>query len=98
VNLADDIALNLAAMGVRIEAPIPGKAAIGIEIPNKETMPVLLRSLIDSREFQQAQSPLTAAIGRDIQGNPLLCDLARMPHMLIAGALVPANRSASTRS
>jgi len=86
VNLADDIALNLAAMGVRIEAPIPGKAAIGIEIPNKETMPVLLRSLIDSREFQQAQSPLTAAIGRDIQGNPLLCDLARMPHMLIAGA------------
>lgn len=86
VNLADDIALNLAAMGVRIEAPIPGKAAIGIEIPNKETMPVLLRSLIDSREFQQAKSPLTAAIGRDIQGSPLLCDLTRMPHMLIAGA------------
>ncbi|NCA98288.1 MAG: DNA translocase FtsK [Clostridia bacterium] len=86
VNLADDIALNLAAMGVRIEAPIPGKAAIGIEIPNKETMPVLLRSLIDSRESQQAKSPLTAAIGRDIQGAPLLCDLTRMPHMLIAGA------------
>jgi len=86
VNLADDIALNLAAMGVRIEAPIPGKAAIGIEIPNKETIPVLLRSLIDSPEFRQAKSPLTAAIGRDIQGNPLLCDLTRMPHMLIAGA------------
>lgn len=86
VNLADDIALNLAAMGVRIEAPIPGKAAIGIEIPNKETMPVLLRSLIDSREFHEAKSPLTAAIGRDIQGFPLLCDLTRMPHMLIAGA------------
>ncbi|NCC74947.1 MAG: DNA translocase FtsK [Clostridia bacterium] len=86
VNLADDIALNLAAMGVRIEAPIPGKAAIGIEIPNKETMPVLLRSLIDSREFREAKSPLTAAIGRDIQGSPLLCDLTRMPHMLIAGA------------
>ena len=86
VNLADDIALNLAAMGVRIEAPIPGKAAIGIEIPNKETMPVLLKSLLDSAEFKNAKSPLTAAIGRDIQGNPLLCDLAKMPHMLIAGA------------
>jgi DNA segregation ATPase FtsK/SpoIIIE-like protein len=86
VNLADDIALNLAAMGVRIEAPIPGKAAIGIEIPNKETMPVLLRSLLESPEFQNASSPLTAAIGRDIQGNPLLCDIAKMPHMLIAGA------------
>lgn len=86
VNLADDIALNLAAMGVRIEAPIPGKAAIGIEIPNKETIPVLLKSLLDSPEFKNAKSPLTAAIGRDIQGNPLLCDLAKMPHMLIAGA------------
>ncbi|MDD2533624.1 MAG: DNA translocase FtsK [Eubacteriales bacterium] len=86
VNLADDIALNLAAMGVRIEAPIPGKAAIGIEIPNKETMPVLLKSLMDSADFKNAKSPLTAAIGRDIQGNPLLCDLAKMPHMLIAGA------------
>lgn len=86
VNLADDIALNLAAMGVRIEAPIPGKAAIGIEIPNKETVPVLLKSLMDSAEFRAAKSPLTAAIGRDIQGNPLLCDLAKMPHMLIAGA------------
>lgn len=86
VNLADDIALNLAAMGVRIEAPIPGKAAIGIEIPNKETIPVLLKSLLDSSEFKAAKSPLTAAIGRDIQGNPLLCDLTKMPHMLIAGA------------
>ena len=86
VNLADDIALNLAAMGVRIEAPIPGKAAIGIEIPNKETMPVLLRSLLESPEFKNSTSPLTAAIGRDIQGNPLLCDIAKMPHMLIAGA------------
>jgi DNA segregation ATPase FtsK/SpoIIIE-like protein len=86
VNLADDIALNLAAMGVRIEAPIPGKAAIGIEIPNKETTPVLLRGLLESPEFQNAASPLTAAMGRDIQGNPLLCELTKMPHLLIAGA------------
>lgn len=86
VNLADDIALNLAAMGVRIEAPIPGKAAIGIEIPNKETVPVLLRGLLESAEFQEAKSPLTAALGRDVQGKPIYCDLATMPHLLIAGA------------
>ena len=86
VSLSDDIALNLAAMGVRIEAPIPGKSAIGIEIPNKETSPVLLRGLLESPEFSQSSSPLTAALGRDIQGNPILCDLAKMPHLLIAGA------------
>ena len=86
VGLSDDIALNLAAMGVRIEAPIPGKSAIGIEIPNKETSPVLLRGLLESQEFRQSTSPLTAALGRDIQGNPILCDLAKMPHLLIAGA------------
>ncbi len=86
VSLADDIALNLAALGVRIEAPIPGKSAIGIEIPNKETSPVLLRSLLESPEFQRSHSPLTAALGRDIQGSPILCDLAKMPHLLIAGA------------
>ncbi|MEA4888265.1 MAG: DNA translocase FtsK [Clostridiaceae bacterium] len=86
VSLADDIALNLAALGVRIEAPIPGKSAIGIEIPNKETSPVLLRSLLESPEFQRSHSPLTAALGRDIQGSPVLCDLAKMPHLLIAGA------------
>jgi len=86
VSLADDIALNLAALGVRIEAPIPGKSAIGIEIPNKETQPVLLRGLLESAEFQNTRSPLTAALGRDIQGSPLLCDLAKMPHLLIAGA------------
>ncbi len=86
VNLADDIALNLAALGVRIEAPIPGKSAIGIEIPNKETKPVLLRGLLESPEYQNTRSPLTAALGRDIQGNPILCDLTRMPHLLIAGA------------
>jgi DNA segregation ATPase FtsK/SpoIIIE, S-DNA-T family len=86
VNLADDIALNLAALGVRIEAPIPGKSAIGIEIPNKETQPVLLRGLLESEEFRTMDAPLTAALGRDIQGKPILCDLARMPHLLIAGA------------
>jgi DNA segregation ATPase FtsK/SpoIIIE-like protein len=86
VSLADDIALNLAAMGVRIEAPIPGKAAIGIEIPNKETTPVLLRGLLESQDYQRSPSPLTAALGRDIQGSPILCDIAKMPHLLIAGA------------
>ncbi|MGI6333605.1 MAG: DNA translocase FtsK [Saccharofermentanales bacterium] len=86
VSLSDDIALNLAAMGVRIEAPIPGKSAIGIEIPNKETTPVLLRGLLESTEFTQSQSPLMAALGRDVQGSPILCDLAKMPHLLIAGA------------
>ncbi len=86
VNLSDDIALNLAALGVRIEAPIPGKSAIGIEIPNKETELVLLRGILESPEFGNARSPLTAALGRDIQGFPILCDLARMPHLLIAGA------------
>lgn len=86
VSLADDIALNLAAMGVRIEAPIPGKAAIGIEIPNKETSPVLLRGLLESPEYRQAKGHLNVVIGRDIQGDPILCDLTRMPHLLIAGA------------
>ncbi|HBP39246.1 MAG TPA: cell division protein FtsK [Clostridiales bacterium] len=86
VSLADDIALNLAAMGVRIEAPIPGKSAIGIEIPNKETSPVLLRGLLESPEYQRITAPLTAVLGRDIQGSPIFCDLAKMPHLLIAGA------------
>lgn len=86
VSLADDIALNLAAMGVRIEAPIPGKSAIGIEIPNKETSAVLLRSILESPEYVRSNAPLTAALGRDIQGTPILCDIARMPHLLIAGA------------
>jgi len=86
VSLADDIALNLAAMGVRIEAPIPGKAAIGIEVPNRETAPVLLRRILEAPEFRAATSPLTVAFGRDIPGNAVIADLARMPHLLIAGA------------
>ena len=87
VNLTDDLALAMAAVGVRIEAPIPGKSAIGIEIPNVETTPVTLRSLIDSPGFKKnTTAPLVAALGRDIPGNPIFCDLAKMPHLLIAGA------------
>jgi S-DNA-T family DNA segregation ATPase FtsK/SpoIIIE len=86
VNLADDIALKLAASGVRIEAPIPGKAAIGIEVPNKETASVPLRDVLESEPFQQATSPLTVALGKDIAGQPIISDLAKMPHVLVAGA------------
>lgn len=86
VNLSDDIALSLAAYGVRIEAPIPGKSAIGIEIPNRRTYPVLLRSLLQSKEFINAEGGLVTALGRDVGGEPILCDLTRMPHILIAGA------------
>jgi len=86
VNLTDDLALAMAAVGVRIEAPIPGKSAIGIEIPNQETTPVTLRGLIDSPSFKKSGSPLVAALGRDIPGNPIFCDLAKMPHLLIAGS------------
>jgi len=86
VGLSDDLALAMAAVGVRIEAPIPGKSAIGIEIPNKETSMVTLRSLLDSPGFRKNQSPLLAALGKDIPGNPIYCDLTKMPHLLIAGA------------
>ena len=84
-NLADDIALNLAANGVRIEAPIPGKAAVGIEVPNKVVSMVSMRELIDSDKFRDAQSKLTAVLGRDISGDIVVTDLAKMPHLLIAG-------------
>lgn len=84
-NLSDDIALNLAAKGVRIEAPIPGKAAIGIEVPNKVTSMVSLRELIDSNEFKDSKSKLSCVLGRDISGEIVLTDLAKMPHLLIAG-------------
>lgn len=86
VNLADDIALKLAASGVRIEAPIPGKAAIGIEVPNKETTSVPLRDVLESEPFRKASSPLTVALGKDIAGQPIIADLAKMPHVLVAGA------------
>ena len=86
VNLADDIALSMAASGVRIEAPIPGKAAVGIEVPNKDTAMVYLRELIESEEFHKANSKISVALGKDIAGNPIIGDLAKMPHLLIAGA------------
>lgn len=84
-NLADDIALNLAANGVRIEAPIPGKAAIGIEIPNIHRDSVSMRELIDSEEYRSAKSKLSFAVGKDIEGKIVIGDIASMPHMLIAG-------------
>lgn len=84
-NLSDDIALNLAATSVRIEAPIPGKAAIGIEIPNKEKSMVSLREVIESDEFKNAKSKLSVAMGMDITGRPVISDIAKMPHVLIAG-------------
>ena len=86
VGLADDIALGMAASGVRIEAPIPGKAAVGIEVPNQTINAVSLRDLLESDEFINQSSRLTVALGRDIAGAPVLADLARMPHLLIAGA------------
>lgn len=85
-NLADDIALNLAASGVRIEAPIPNKPAVGIEVPNKVVSTVSIREIIDSPEFEQAKSPLSVALGRDIAGKITVADLAKMPHTLIAGS------------
>ena len=85
-NLSDDIALNLAATGVRIEAPIPGKAAVGIEVPNRKVSTVRMRELIESSAFRRAESPLTTVLGRDIAGELVLADLAQMPHLLIAGS------------
>ena len=86
VNLADDIALGLAASGVRIEAPIPGKAAIGIEVPNKKQTPVFLREVLDSQEFINSDKKLAFALGKDIGGSVVVGDLSKMPHTLIAGA------------
>ncbi len=85
-NLADDIAMNLAATGVRIEAPIPGKSAVGIEVPNKNVSVVKMRNLIESEEFINSKSKLTVALGYDITGKITLADLGKMPHLLIAGS------------
>lgn len=85
-GLADDIALNMAAVGVRIEAPIPGKAAIGIEVPNIDVSTVTLREVLASEDFRKHPSRLAFALGKDIAGKPIIADLARMPHLLIAGA------------
>ncbi len=85
-GLADDIALNLAAAGVRIEAPIPNKAAVGIEVPNKVISAVTIREIIDSDAFRDSESHLSAALGRDIAGNIAIADIGKMPHLLIAGS------------
>lgn len=86
VNLADDIKLNLAAADIRIEAPIPGKAAVGIEVPNKENVMVPFRELVESEEFQSSKSKISFAVGKDISGKVTVTDIAKMPHLLIAGA------------
>ncbi len=86
VGLADDIKLNLAAADIRIEAPIPGKAAVGIEVPNKENSAVMLRDLLESTEFKNSASNVSFAVGRDIAGRCVVADIAKMPHLLIAGA------------
>lgn len=86
VNLMDDIKLNLAAPDIRIEAPIPGKAAVGIEVPNKDNQAVLLRDIIESEEFKKHPSDIAFAIGKDIGGQVIVTDISKMPHMLIAGA------------
>ncbi len=86
VNLTDDIALSLAAQGIRIEAPIPGKAAVGIEVPNPEVAPIVLREVLETPDFVKFKSKLAVGLGKDITGNNVIIDLAKMPHMLIAGA------------
>lgn len=86
VSLTDDIKLNLAATDIRIEAPIPGKAAVGIEVPNANNSTVMLRELIQSDAFQKSESRLAFAAGKDIAGKPVIADIAKMPHLLIAGA------------
>lgn len=85
-NLADDIALNLAAESIRIEAPIPGKQAVGIEIPNKENEIVHLRDIIDCPKFTEHKSKLAFALGKDVAGEEIVTDISKMPHVLIAGA------------
>ena len=85
-NLVDDIALSLATSGVRIEAPIPNKPAVGIEVPNRNRATVYLRDLIDNPKFKEAKSRLTSSLGMDVGGNPIYFDIAKMPHLLIAGA------------
>lgn len=86
VGLTDDIKLNLAAADIRIEAPIPGKAAVGIELPNKESSAVMLRDLLEDKNFQEHSSPIAFAVGKDIGGQNVVTDIAKMPHLLIAGS------------
>ena len=85
-SLADDIALALKAQGVRVEAPIPGKGRVGIEVPNVRREPVVVRELFESKSFKKAKSALNLALGKDIAGDVMQADLATMPHLLVAGA------------
>ncbi|MFR0847961.1 MAG: DNA translocase FtsK [Eubacterium sp.] len=85
-SLADDIKLSLAASDIRIEAPIPGKSAVGIEVPNPQRTMITLRELLESDEFIKAKSKVTFAVGKDISGKTIVTDIAKMPHLLIAGA------------
>ena len=84
--MADDIALNLAAESIRIEAPIPGKQAVGIEVPNKEKQVVHLRDIIDTDKFKNEKSKLAFALGKDVSGEEIVTDIAKIPHVLIAGS------------
>jgi S-DNA-T family DNA segregation ATPase FtsK/SpoIIIE len=86
VNLADDLSMALKALAIRIQAPVPGEAVVGIEVPNRKRETIYLREILESEEFAAAQSHLTIALGKDISGQPVVADLARMPHLLIAGA------------
>ncbi|MFA7572324.1 MAG: DNA translocase FtsK 4TM domain-containing protein [Lutispora sp.] len=86
VNLADDISLSMASQGIRIEAPIPGKAAVGIEVPNKEITTVYIKDVIESEEFNKSKSNIAFALGRDVAGSNIIADISKMPHLLIAGA------------
>ena len=86
VNLSDDLSMALKALAIRIQAPVPGEAVVGIEVPNRKREKVYLREILESEEFAAAQSQLTIALGKDISGQPVVADLARMPHLLIAGA------------
>ncbi len=86
VNLADDLSMALRAAAVRIQAPVPGEAVVGIEVPNRKRETVYLREILEAEEFAAARSQLTIALGKDIAGRPMAADLARMPHLLIAGA------------
>jgi S-DNA-T family DNA segregation ATPase FtsK/SpoIIIE len=85
VSLADDLALALSAQRIRIQAPVPGRGFVGIEIPNEETNKVTLHEMVESEAFKKVRSPLRIALGKDVSGKPIVADLASMPHLLIAG-------------
>src|SRR5690606_27306164 len=96
-GLADDIALALAAVDVRVEAPVPGKSVVGIEVPNRTVQPVLLRGVVESDAFRNHPSPLAVALGLDITGQPVVADLSKLVHPLSAGA-TGSGKSACTKA